>query len=71
MLIFPALPAKVSALQPQRALKYEEDIDYAEQLELLENLCLEKLRPFGERGYNLRKQTWKAKLRQIAYWCVE
>jgi len=35
-------------------------------LDLLEELWLDKLQPFGERGYNERKQSREEKLRRIA-----
>jgi hypothetical protein len=35
-------------------------------LKLLEDLWLEKLQPFDERGYNERKQSMEEKLRRIA-----
>jgi len=40
--------------------------DYRQELELLEKLWLEKLAPFGERGYNERKKTREEMLRGIA-----
>jgi len=42
------------------------NVDYRQELELLENLWLEKLQPFGERGYNERKVNRAERLRQIA-----
>ena len=41
-------------------------INYREELDLLEKLWLDKLQPFGERGYNERKQSREERLRQIA-----
>jgi hypothetical protein len=35
-------------------------------LEVLEDLWLEKLEPYGERGYNERKKTSEERLRMIA-----
>ena len=40
--------------------------DYAADLETLENLWLEKLEPYGERGYNEKKKTREERLRMIA-----
>jgi hypothetical protein len=42
------------------AYKYERD------LETLEDLWLEKLEPYGEKGYNERKKTREERLRMIA-----
>ena len=41
-------------------------LDYRAELTSLEDLWLEKLQPFGERGYNLPKLSREAKLRRIA-----
>ncbi|SRR5258708_40265801 len=40
--------------------------DYAGDLEVLEGLWLEKLEPYGEKGYNERKLTREERLRMIA-----
>ena len=40
--------------------------DYREDLVFLEDLWLEKLQPYGERGYNKKKKSIEEKLRQIA-----
>ncbi len=40
--------------------------DYRADLETLEDLWLEKLQPYGERGYNERKKTSEERLRMIA-----
>jgi hypothetical protein len=40
--------------------------DYAADLETLEDLWLEKLEPYGEKGYNERKKTREERLRMIA-----
>jgi hypothetical protein len=40
--------------------------DYRAELAFLENLYLEQLQPYGERGYNERPQTREEKLRRIA-----
>ena len=41
-------------------------VDYRAELESLENLWLERLQPFGERGYNQPKLSREAKLRRMA-----
>jgi len=40
--------------------------DYSSDLETLEDLWLEKLEPYGEKGYNERKKTREERLRMIA-----
>ena len=40
--------------------------DYAADLEVLEDLWLEKFEPYGEKGYNERKKTREERLRMIA-----
>ena len=42
------------------------DYDYAADLVTLEDLWLEKLAPYGDRGYNQRKMTREERLRMIA-----
>ena len=42
------------------------DYDYARDLETLEELWLDKLRPFGDNGYNDRKMTRGERLQMIA-----
>ena len=42
------------------------NLDYRSELTSLEDLWLEKLQPFGDRGYNLPKLTREEKLRRIA-----
>jgi hypothetical protein len=41
------------------------DVDYRAELAFLEDLWLEKLAPYGERGYNEKKKGREEKLRQI------
>ncbi|HEY3041946.1 MAG TPA: GIY-YIG nuclease family protein [Pyrinomonadaceae bacterium] len=41
-------------------------IDYHKELSFLEDLWLEKLQPFGDRGYNLPKLSRAERLRQMA-----
>lgn len=43
-----------------------DQIDYKTEVTFLEDLWLEKLQPFGERGYNERKLTREERLRRIA-----
>lgn len=52
----------VDELSPRKG----ETVDYRAELEALEDLWLEKLRPFNERGYNLPKLSREEKLRKIA-----
>lgn len=40
--------------------------NYADDLETLEDLWLEKLEPYGDRGYNERKKSREERLRMIA-----
>lgn len=40
--------------------------NYAADLEFLEDLWLEKLEPYGDKGYNERKKTREERLRMIA-----
>ena len=42
------------------------DYDYRADLEVLEDLWLEKLEPYGDKGYNERKKTREERLRMIA-----
>jgi len=42
----------VDYLDPKEDLKY----DYTEELKILEEMCLEKLQPYNENGYNTKKQ---------------
>jgi hypothetical protein len=43
-----------------------DEIDYRAEVAFLETLWLEKLKPFGERGYNLPKLSREEKLTRIA-----
>ena len=43
-----------------------ENLDIKAELEFLEDLWLEKLQPFGDKGYNERKKTREERLRMIA-----
>jgi hypothetical protein len=49
-------------MQPRSDANY----DYAADLETLEDLWLEKLEPYGDRGYNERKKTSEERLQMIA-----
>ena len=42
------------------------DYDYRADLEVLKDLWLEKLEPYGDKGYNERKKTREERLRMIA-----
>jgi hypothetical protein len=42
------------------------DLDHRKELTFLEDLWLERLQPFGERGYNERKLSRAERLRRIA-----
>ena len=42
------------------------EYNYKADLEVLEDLWLEKLEPYGEKGYNERKKTREERLRMIA-----
>ena len=44
----------------------DQNYDYAADLTTLEDLWLEKLEPYGEKGYNERKMTREERLRMIA-----
>ena len=43
-----------------------DEVDYRAEVAFLEDLWLAKLKPFGERGYNLPKLSREEKLRRIA-----
>lgn len=49
-------------------LPYRDDpnYDHSSDLEVLEDLWLEKLEPYGDKGYNERKKTREERLRMIA-----
>ena len=44
----------------------QSEVDYKQELDLLEKLWLERLEPFGERGYNEKKLSRAERLRRIA-----
>ncbi|HRH43918.1 MAG TPA: GIY-YIG nuclease family protein [Pyrinomonadaceae bacterium] len=47
-------------------LEHREGLDNKKELEFLEDLWLEKLQPFGEKGYNEPKMTREQRLQMIA-----
>ena len=47
-------------------LTLRENLDIKKELEFLEDLWLDNLQPYGERGYNIRKKTREERLRMIA-----
>lgn len=47
-------------------LEQRNGIDIKKELEFLEDLWLEKLQPFGKKGYNERKKTREERLQMIA-----
>jgi hypothetical protein len=46
--------------------KDDPNYDYKADLEVLEDLWLEKLEPYGDKGYNEKKKTREERLRMIA-----
>ncbi len=52
-------------LEPLEPLE-QADRNYAADLEVLEDLWLEKLEPYDDKGYNERKKTREERLRMIA-----
>ncbi len=44
----------------------DQNYDYTSDLETLEDLWLEKLEPYGDKGYNERKKTREERLQMIA-----
>ncbi|HVQ57251.1 MAG TPA: GIY-YIG nuclease family protein [Pyrinomonadaceae bacterium] len=52
----------LEAIVPRDDVNY----DYKADLETLEDLWLEKLEPYGEKGYNEKKKTREERLRMIA-----
>jgi group I intron endonuclease len=61
-----ALGAENFAFEILEELEPRENLDSKKELEFLEDLWLEKLEPFGEKGYNERKKTREERLRMIA-----
>jgi hypothetical protein len=52
----------IEPLEPRDDPSY----DHKSDLQTLEELWLEKVQPFGEKGYNVRKMTSEERLRMIA-----
>jgi hypothetical protein len=52
----------IEPLEPREDPSY----DYRSDLETLEDLWLEKLEPYGDKGYNERKKTREERLKMIA-----
>jgi group I intron endonuclease len=61
-----ALGAENFAFEILEELEPRENLDDKAELTFLEDLWLEKLEPYGERGYNERKKTREERLRMIA-----
>ncbi len=61
-----AVGAENFAFEILEELEPRENLDSKKELEFLEDLWLEKLEPFGEKGYNERKKTREERLRMIA-----
>ncbi len=47
-------------------IEFRENLDIKKELEFLEDLWFEKLKPFGNRGYNERKKSREQRLQMIA-----
>lgn len=60
------LGAEKFAFEILEELEPREGIDSKKELEFLEDLWLEKLEPYGERGYNEPKMTREQRLQMIA-----
>lgn len=54
------------AFEVLEELEVRADLDTKVEVTVLEDLWIEKLRPFGERGYNEPKKTREERLRMIA-----
>ena len=50
----------------QIVLRDDPNYNYAADLEFLEGIWIEKLQPFGDKGYNERKRSREERLRMIA-----
>ena len=61
-----ALGAANFAFEILEELELRENLDSKKELAVLEDLWLEKLEPFGDKGYNERKLTREERLRMIA-----
>lgn len=60
------LGADKFAFEILEELEFRENIDIKKELEFLEDLWLEKLQPYGKRGYIERKKTREQRLQMIA-----
>ncbi|CAN5253346.1 GIY-YIG nuclease family protein [soil metagenome] len=60
------LGAENFAFEVLEELNERADLDTKKELEFLEDLWLENLQPFGEKGYNVPKKTREERLRMIA-----
>ena len=60
------LGADKFAFEILEELEFRENLDIKKELEFLEDLWLEKLQPFGEKGYNEPKMTSEQRLQMIA-----
>jgi hypothetical protein len=60
------LGAEQFAYEVLEELEPRENLNIKKELEFLEDLWLEKLAPYGERGYNEPKKTREERLRMIA-----
>lgn len=60
------LGAEKFAFEILEELELREGLDIKRELEFLEDLWLENLQPFGDKGYNERKKTREERLRMIA-----
>ena len=47
-------------------LEPREGLNYSEELEFLEDLWLDKIEPYGNKGYNIRKKSTEERLQMIA-----
>ena len=54
------------AFETLEVLEPREGLDYAEELEFLEDLWLAKFEPYGNKGYNIRKKSTEERLAMIA-----
>lgn len=61
-----ALGSENFAFEILEELEPRENLDDKAELAFLEDLWLEKLAPYGERGYNERKKTREERLRMIS-----
>lgn len=60
------LGAEKFAFEILEELEQREGLDINKELEFLEDLWLEQLQPYDEKGYNERKKTREERLRMIA-----